>query len=130
MTAGGGGGFPIDARRPGRRWLYFFCPPYPPLRLAECGCAEAMASTATVLVCLAIPLVFAYRNSMMGSSPPPGTTARTAQHLHLRRRCQHAASGMGIFAGYKWFVTEARAGGGEEALAGKCLQCCSRLIVL
>lgn len=70
-----------------------------------------MASVATVLVCVALPLVFAYRNTAVaGSNDSKDTAVRTAQNVHLRRRVQHAASGIVIYIGYQWIITEARTG--------------------
>lgn len=85
-----------------------------------------MASVATVLVCVALPLVFAYRNTMTGSNEH---TARTAQNVHLRRRVQHAASGLGICLGYRWVITDASTGKREGIRAATTASGCKTLVV-
>lgn len=80
-----------------------------------------MTSVVTVLACVAIPVLCGYRNKNRATGPrsrPP--LADTAQDVHIRRRVQHAASGMGVCLGYKWAITDAPTGE-EEAMLPKSM---------
>lgn len=74
-----------------------------------------MSSVVTVLACVAIPLVFAYENKNRVTGP--GGQPSRRQDLHLRRRVQHAASGMCMCLGYKWVITDAQTGEEEGIVA-------------
>lgn len=75
---------------------------------------KIMASVVTVLACVAIPVICAYQYRVTG--PRRQLPRDTAQDIHLRRRAQHAASGMGICLGYKWAIPDARTGEGWRTI--------------
>lgn len=93
----------------------------------EDSAPQTMASVVTVLVCVALPLVFSYRNAMTGEND---RTAHTAQNVHFRRRVQHAASGIVICVGYQWIITERWTGTIRVSKGGFGLFDCSDILLL